>query len=665
MPNRLTPLRVLRPTWFRPARHLTKLLPIIGLAGCLYLLNEHLAEFELSDIGLALGQLSGWQWISAIVLTGISFVAVGQYDAVIHRVLGTGVTPARARAAGVKAIALSQTVGFSSLSGGLVRLRCLPELDMWTISRLSVLVSLSFLASWAVLAGAVVLSANSGPSVLILVCLGLIGWRVARFRPDPSLPGLTPWIGLSLLGWTALDTCAAALVLGVLLPPEFSPGFHLLFTAFLLSLGAGLLSQSPAGLGAFELSLLMLLPQLEPAPLLAAVLAYRVIYFLLPALIALVFLIKPATIPTPTALQPAQGAARLRALGRAPQADWALAHQGAGVVLGRDQASGWLLRLTRSCLVTLGRPLGQPDPADLVALARQHGRTAVMYKVDARSAVRARAAGWQAMVIAQDAVIHIPLWSVDQSACRQLRRKLRALCTAGIRVDSHPATLPLAEMAGLAQDWANRNGGEKGFSMGQFAPELLASQRVFLAYQDDRLVAFSTFHTCRDSWTLDLMRSRADAPCGTMHGLVHAGLVAAAQAGTVRVSLAAVPHWPGALSRFGRYWPAMTGLRQFKAGFGPIWEPLYLCSPTRTGLIRAIVSVSIAIHAGPLSALWGRRQQRPLPRMPQDQAHFQFETGSQACDAQDMNFRAAVIACPADRPQLTGRPDDQRPFPPA
>ena len=196
MPNRLTPLRVLRPTWFRPARHLTKLLPIIGLAGCLYLLHAHLAEFELSEIGLALGQLSGWQWISAIVLTGISFVAVGQYDAVIHRVMGTGVAPGRARAAGVKAIALSQTVGFSSLSGGLVRLRCLPELDLWTISRLSVLVSLSFLASWAVLAGAVVLSANSGPSVLIMVCLGLIGWRVARFRPDPNLPGLTPWIGL-------------------------------------------------------------------------------------------------------------------------------------------------------------------------------------------------------------------------------------------------------------------------------------------------------------------------------------------------------------------------------------------------------------------------------------------------------------------------------------
>ena len=665
MPTRFAPLRNMRQATPRSLRHLSKLLPIVGLSGCLYLLRDHLTEFEISELGLALGQLTVWQWIIATLLTAVSFVAVGQYDAVIHRVLGTGVSPSRARAAGVRAIALSQTVGFSSLSGGLVRLRCLPELDLWTVSRLSVLVSLSFLASWAVLAGGVVLWGQTGPTALIVLFLGLISWRAARFRPDTSLPGLSPAVGPALLIWTAIDTSAAALVLGVLLPPEMMPGFQPLFTAFLLSLGAGLLSQSPAGLGAFELSLLVLLPQIEQTPLLAAVLAYRAIYFLLPALIALAFLIKPATVPPPTALQAVDGAARLRALARAPQADWSLAYQGAEVVLSRDQSTGWLLRSTRGCLVALGRPLGRADLADLRDLAARRGRGAVLYKTGAGTAARARADGWQVVKIAQDAVIRLPGWSLNQPACRQLRRKLRALTEVGLRIESAGSHLPLADMATVAGEWATRNGGEKGFSMGRFDPLLVARQRIFLAYLDDRLVAFASFHTGRDNWVLDLMRSRSEAPSGTMHGLINAGLVAATGAGMAQVSLAAVPHWPGKLAWISARLPDATGLRQFKSSFGPVWQPLYLCAPRLPGLIRAALSVTCAIHAGPWLRAIGLSHRWFDAAPQQDDAYFQFETTAQACDAQGTTYRAAAIACSADRPQLTGPTDDKRPFPPA
>ena len=665
MPSRFPPLRAPRQAVLRPFRHLPKLLPVVGLAGCLYLLSDHLAEFEISELGQALGKLTVWQWIYATVLTGISFIAVGQYDAVIHRVMGTGVAPGRARIAGVRAIALSQTVGFSSLSGGLVRLRCLPELDLWTVSRLSVLVSLSFLASWAVLAGGVVLWGQTGPSALIILFLGLIGWRVARFRPDTALPGLSPAVGPALLLWTTIDTCAAALVLGVLLPPEMMPGFQTLFTAFLLSLGAGLLSQSPAGLGAFELSLLVLLPQIDQAPLLAAVLAYRVIYFLLPALIALAFLIRPATIPLPASLQTVDGATLHRALARAPQADWSLVHQGAEVALGRDQSTGWLLRMTARCLVALGRPLGRADLAELHDLAARRGRAAVLYKTDARTAARARGQGWQVVKIAQDAVVDLADWSLNQPKCRQLRRKLRSLAEAGVRIDAAPLHLPLADMDAVAKAWAARNGGEKGFSMGQFDPQLLTRQQVFLAFHDETLVAFASFHTGRDNWVLDLMRSRDDAPSGTMHGLIHAGLVAAEQSGVDRVSLAAVPNWPGALAGLSARLPGQAGLQQFKGSFGPAWQPLYLCSPSRSGLIMAALSVTCAIHADLWLRWFSGAKRRPTPTAQHDHAYFQFETGLQACDAQGANFRAAAIATPADRPQLTGHPDDQRPFPPA
>jgi uncharacterized membrane protein YbhN (UPF0104 family) len=56
---------------------------------------------------------------------------------------------------------------------------------------------------------------------------------------------------------------------------------------YLASILAGALSHVPAGLGVLESVLLLLLPQVPPAELLAAVLLYRVIYEVIPLVVAL------------------------------------------------------------------------------------------------------------------------------------------------------------------------------------------------------------------------------------------------------------------------------------------------------------------------------------------------------------------------------------------
>ena len=662
--------------FLRPLGHVGKLLPVLALIGCLYLLLDRLDDFEMQDIGAAMGQLSVWQWLGAMVMTGVSFAAIGQYDAVVHRVLGTGVRPARAKAAGMLAIALSQTVGFSSLSGGLVRLRCLPELDLWTVTRLTVLVSLSFLGSWAVLAGSVTLLSHGGPvsliAGLITGLLVVIIWRVTQLQPDSDLPGLSPRIGADLLLWTTVDTTCATLVLGLLLPPHLMPAFSTLFAAYLLALGAGLLSQSPAGLGAFELTLLLLLPQVPEGPLLAAVLAYRVIYFLIPALIALAFLVRPAALPAQPTLQTAVGAARSRALAQAPHADWGLMHQGAEIVLNADQSTGWLLRPAGRCLVTIGMPLGCADLSGLQGLARQRGLAPVLYKCDNRTASQARKQGWAVIRIAQDAVLRLDDWSLDQPGCRQLRRKLRHVQAAGLQTHL-TRTLPLPEMAHVAALWSVRNAAEKGFSMGQFDPALLWHQRVILGYLGDKLIGFASFHQGPTDWALDLMRYSPDAPAGTMHALVCAGIAAAKDSGAAQVSLAAVPVWPDRWACICASWPGVKGLRQFKGSFGPAWKSLYLCAPTQTGLIFAAVTIAAAIHMPPtLTTIRTDRSRFGQSIKPAfgDVENFQIENPGQACDAQDQTFRRASAVTPAALRPGTGHSDDvqshdQRPFPPA
>src|SRR5262249_30730122 len=78
----------------------------------------------------------------------------------------------------------------------------------------------------------------------------------------------------------------AAAVLYVLLPAH-RPAFRDFVAVFLMAQVAGVASHVPAGLGVFEVVLLKLFPKnAAGSALLASLLAYRVIYYLLPLLVA-------------------------------------------------------------------------------------------------------------------------------------------------------------------------------------------------------------------------------------------------------------------------------------------------------------------------------------------------------------------------------------------
>ncbi|SDE09395.1 phosphatidylglycerol lysyltransferase domain-containing protein [Limimaricola pyoseonensis] len=583
----------------RMGRLLVRLLPPAALALCLWLLADRLGQMELGEVLPALKSLSAGQWLAALGFTGISLWALGQYDVVLHRAMGTGVDPSRARAAGMRAMAIAQTVGFGSLSGALVRWRSLPDCDLWQVTRLSVFVSLSFLVALGLLSGIAVLVVEG--HVLPAAALAVLVLMLAPRLPVlPGLPLMRSGTALRLIGWTAIDTFAAAAVLWVLLPEGCEIGLMPMIAAYLVALGAGLLSQSPGGVGAFELCLLAVMPELPEAGLLTAMIGYRIVYHLLPALLALALLIRPAAPMRRPALQLAEGAARHQALSRAPQAEWGLAHQGAQILLSRDQNSGWLARRAGGTLAAIGTPLGRPELEALADQAARLGLVPALYKCDAITALRARTAGWRVARIADEAVIDTASWSADRPVCRSLRRKLKAAAKAGVSVQTATTGLPLDEMARIHADWADRSGGERGFSMGRFCPELIGHQRVFLAWQDDRLVAFATFHEGRGEWTLDLMRQESTAPDGTMMALIAAAIAAARSAGVPQLSLAALPVLPGwlpaAISRRITARPGCAGLEQFKRAFGPAWRPLYLAAPGWLAGLRAALEISKAIH---------------------------------------------------------------------
>ena len=111
-----------------------------------------------------------------------------------------------------------------------------------------------------------------------------------RFRrvvlPLPSAPLALAQLAVSVLDWTI-----AATVLYVLLPSGGIP-FTALLGAFLASQLLGLASHVPGGMGVFEgLMVLLLKPFISSTALLPALIAYRVVFYLLPLSVAAIGLV--------------------------------------------------------------------------------------------------------------------------------------------------------------------------------------------------------------------------------------------------------------------------------------------------------------------------------------------------------------------------------------
>lgn len=583
-----------------PRRALARGALAAAIAGvCFLLIADRLGEFDRSAILPTLAAFAWWQWAGAALATALSFAALGQYDTLFHRWLGTGITHRRGVFAGMSAIAIAQMAGFGLVTGTLARWRGLPELSMRDAFRLTNYVSFSFMAGLGLLATLSVSlvtlgTAHTALSGLVVVLTAAVLVIRLSLHPPKWLPFAIPPLGLILrqMILTAIDVAFAAMALFIFLPDPTVLGPALLFTVFLLSLGAGLLSGVPGGVGPFELCLITLLPAVPAEDLITAVLAYRLVYYGLPAALGVIWVLTSRPAPTrPNLARPAKPVA-VRAETEA------LARQkGHGLV----ECGGAILHLAPATqtLVAMGDPVPEHalTPTTLHHLsqdAKARGLFPAFYKIGARSAARLRRHGWSVLRISEEATLDIAAFSTDGAKCRQLRRKLRRAEQAGVTVEEHHR-LPVKDMARVSASWVERNGDERGFSMGMFNPGTLHSQRCFLAYRDGRLVAFASFHHTPDEWALDLMRSAEGACDGTMHSLIVAAAEAAKKAGAKAMSLAAVPlEQPGRLLRLVQ---DMDGLRQFKLTFAPRLHPLYLAAPTRVHLALAGADILIRIQS--------------------------------------------------------------------
>ena len=111
--------------------------------------------------------------------------------------------------------------------------------------------------------------------------VGRDGWQV-------TLPGGP--LTLLQIGIGIVDLCLCALAMYMLVPDEPNIGFVTLAVIFVSATLLGFASHAPGGLGVFDAAMLVALWQFDKEDLLAGLLLFRLLYYIMPFVLALVML---------------------------------------------------------------------------------------------------------------------------------------------------------------------------------------------------------------------------------------------------------------------------------------------------------------------------------------------------------------------------------------
>ena len=582
------------------------IIPIASALACLWLLTNSVRIPSLTELTNLIGQITWANWLGAGLATLVSFWALGRYDGVAHRHLNTGLDCTRARLAGMLSIAFSQTVGFGVITGSFARWRLLPGLSPMRAAQLTALTGLTFMAALACVVGFALLLARPFPfsmligAGLLLACAA--GVVATFFWPTFSVgkhkvrwPSITAMLALG--GWTLLDVTAAGTALWLVMPPESGITLWALLPAYFIALGLAIVSSSPGGAGPLELALVSLLATTDAASVIAGLVAFRVVYYAVPAVAAGIVLLWPSLLGPRThrfeklaLVGSRKDSAHTIAFSR-PRSETAIIRQNGGHVhsFGFNQLA---LLETPQTTVAFFDPINGHAPETFEPLrdyANGRNTSACFYKCTPRVALAARRSGWRLLRIAQEAVLNPMTFTEAGSDKRQLRRKLRNAEKSGIVVRDAADALPMSQLARVDRDWHDNHGNAHGTTMGRFEPNYLKGQQVLVAWQEGIIIGFVSFHVSDQEWCLDLIRMGPDAPDGTGHAMIRTAIASAAEENITRLSLAAVPDHRYA-DRVER------GLRRFKACFAPYWQPLYMAAPTWGAMAICLAEMIRLVH---------------------------------------------------------------------
>lgn len=290
-------------------RYLFKFILVAAIAGAIYLLYRTLREYSLEDISQALRSIPASNLMLGLAFAAGSYFCLSCNDALAVRYAGKPLPFHQTALASFTGLSIGHNVGVAALSSGAIRYRFYSRWGLSTedvakvilFCGVTVALGLTTLGAAAIFLRPDDVAKMSGLSdeaisIAALVCLSfpVLYLMLSAFVRKPlhirkwrfQMPSLPLAAGQILVGVVNFALVAASL--HQMLAAFGETSYLKVATASITANIAAIVSHVPGGLGVLEATIVQILPGAES---IAAVIAFRVIYYFIPLAIGLPLLV--------------------------------------------------------------------------------------------------------------------------------------------------------------------------------------------------------------------------------------------------------------------------------------------------------------------------------------------------------------------------------------
>jgi glycosyltransferase 2 family protein len=285
---------------------------LVIVAIALLTLFRLLRDIEVEKVIVAVRVTSSFEILSASGFVAAGYVMLTFYDYFSLRTIGRREVPYRIAAmTSFISYTIGHNLGAAVFTGGAIRFRIYSAwgLGIIHVAKIAFITGMTFWLGNAFVLGAGMLCVPEAASAInqlpprinraiglsgLVLIMGYLVWLL----PQPRVIGRADWqitlpnarLTVVQIGIGVLDLSAGALAMYILLPAHLSIDCITLLVTFVTAMLLGFLSHAPGSLGVLEAAMLVGLPQFHKEELLASLLIFRVLYFVLPLCLAVLLL---------------------------------------------------------------------------------------------------------------------------------------------------------------------------------------------------------------------------------------------------------------------------------------------------------------------------------------------------------------------------------------
>jgi uncharacterized membrane protein YbhN (UPF0104 family) len=292
----------------KTVNRLTFAVAVVMFFAAIFVLYRELENTRLVDVIANFEALPKTRVMLALALTAASYLLLTGYDFLALSYANHRLRPRETLFASFISFSFSNNLGFALMSGGSVRYWIYTAFGLRPVEVGEVVAfcTLTYGLGVATVGGLMLLFDPTGMSSILnlpqrlvlaigiaMLAMGvaylvvILAGRgpIALWHYQLRLPSLG--CGLMQFFVASLDQALAAGVVYVLLPPDTQISFLQFLGVYVIAAPISLLSLVPGGLGVFETMVVALVASPSKAALLGSLIAYRLIYFVLPLVLAI------------------------------------------------------------------------------------------------------------------------------------------------------------------------------------------------------------------------------------------------------------------------------------------------------------------------------------------------------------------------------------------